>query len=152
VAAPNVTLLNSAEVLDALQRGHWAVLHLQPALAGPVAEAVHEFFGDVFASEGAAGGSAWAPLAASTREAKPEGKTILRRTDTLWKSLVVADDENGYTLATDAELIVGSSVVYGIWHQLGTERMPRREIVPDTVPQEYVDTWGSLVADYLEST
>lgn len=149
MVAPNVTLLNGPQVLDALQRGHWRVLHLQDALAGPVATAVHEFFGDVFTSEGTAGGAAWAPLAASTISRKPEGKTILRREDTLWASLTEDSDPNGYVLASDAQLIVGSSVVHGIWHQLGTRLMPRRAIVPDVVPEAYVNKWTSLVGDWL---
>lgn len=129
--------------------------HLRPVLDGPVANAVHEFFAKRFASGGAYGGDAWAPLSPATlrwraawhREAMP----ILRFTNDLWSSLTKRSSPLGYRIATDNSLTIGTSVAHAAFHQTGTATMPQREIVPDEVPAADTEQWTQLVVDYLEA-
>lgn len=85
-----------------------------------------------FATEGAAGGEAWAALAASTVAAKarmglrPE---ILRATDEMYNSLTNEDDPNQLKIITPSMLAFGSLMPYAKYHQSGTSHMPQRRPV-----------------------
>jgi len=87
-----------------------------------------------FASEGAFGSGGWAPLspayAAWKRRAYP-GKTILRRTDELYRSLTSGPQVR---IATPKRLTLGSAVAHGVYHQRG-DGVPRRRPVdlPETI-------------------
>lgn len=85
-----------------------------------------------FATEGAAGGERWAPLAPSTLARKPAGKSILENSGRLLNSMV----EGGVSGGGDAvrflgrqEMRWGTAVPYASFHQHGTSRMPRRRVV-----------------------
>lgn len=81
-----------------------------------------------FASQGRYSGG-WPPLSpkyATWKARHYPGKTILRRTDELFRSLTegpqIAVIEPGY-------MVLGSSVRYGEYHQAGSGRLPRRRPV-----------------------
>ena len=85
----------------------------------------------VFASEGK---PKWTPLAASTLARKPAGK-ILVRTGKLKKSLISNTSPNSIWRLSQHRLEVGTKLkvksgryVLGVLHQLGTKKMPAREI------------------------
>lgn len=85
-----------------------------------------------FASEGAAGGEPWAPLAPSTLARKPAGKGILENSGRLLNSLVAGGSGgagDSLRFLGRQEMRWGTSVPYAAFHQHGTSRMPRRRVV-----------------------
>lgn len=99
-----------------------------------------------FASQGGYSGG-WAPLSpryAAWKAVNFPGKTILRRTDHLYRSLTEGPDiaiiEPGY-------MILGTSVVYAEHHQRGGGRLPRRRPVelPDSERREWVKVLQSFI-------
>jgi phage virion morphogenesis protein len=110
--------VDESELRDVLARLADRVSDLEPAMrrvAGHLADAVEE----QFASEGR---PRWPPLAPSTirqraRQGKWPGK-ILQVTGRLAASIT--------TRSSAREAAVGTSVEYGVYHQLGTRRIPAR--------------------------
>lgn len=112
------------------------------------------FFGLVqeqFASEGKAVGG-WAPLSpryAAWKATRYPGKTILRRTDRLMRSLTWT----GATLATPEGIAVmgptdatfGTSVPYARFHQRGTRTMRQRRILYLPSTPDPRDTLGRML-------
>jgi len=98
---------------------------------GDVADEFYKIEAEQFASEGSAGASGkWAPLSAlyaKSKIVKFPGKTILRRTDSLFASLTGKEAPGAIFRPMESELQLGSSVPYGIYHQRGTSRMPARK-------------------------
>lgn len=110
------------------------------------------FFGRIqeqFASEGTAVGG-WAPLSpryAAWKAKRYPGKTILRRTDRLMKSLTwtgaaLATPE-GIAIMTPDSATFGSSVFYGRFHQRGTRTMRQRRIL--YLPPDASVTLGKML-------
>lgn len=140
--------------LSLLEKMSKKAANLRPVLDGPVANSIHAFFEKRFATEGAYGGQKWAPLAEKTlqwralnnRSAMP----ILQFTRELWSSLVKRSSPLGYRIADDDSLLLGSSVQAAEKHQLGTDRVPARPIVPDVIPELEQKTWADLVVRHIE--
>ena len=102
-------------------------------------------------------GNPWKPLAESTiraklRARKRRGKTIppsstpraiLRDTSTLVSGIAARP-------ASDTEVSVETTAgdEYGIWHQLGTRRMPQRRYIGFS--QRYIDRVQEILLRYLE--
>lgn len=86
-----------------------------------------------FASEGSHASGGWAPLADSTvREKARKGyrPEILRATDRLMESLTSKfDSDHIEEMRGPDTLAYGTRVPYGIFHQTGTRKMPRRRPV-----------------------
>jgi phage virion morphogenesis protein len=77
-------------------------------------------------------GKSWAPLKNPSK--RRAGGKILRDTGRLFNSI-------GYTV-TPTSVSVGTSIEYGVFHQMGTKRMPARKFLPLTnsyknLPKEY---------------
>lgn len=84
-----------------------------------------------FAGEGVGPAGRWPPLSASYARWKMRhfpGKTILRRTDRMYKSLVQKTSDSIQRISM-TELELGTAVPYASFHQRGTTRMPARMIV-----------------------
>lgn len=105
-----------------------------------------------FATEG--GNSArtvfggWSPLSPAYARWKARaypGKTILRRTDDLWRSLT--SRPFGIELIEKQQMVIGSDVDYGAYHQTGTPRMPRRR--PIELTEAHRKTWVKIVQRFL---
>lgn len=103
--------------------------------------------GRQFASEGGYASGGWAPLSAAYAAWKAKnypGKTILRRTDDLWRSLTQGP---AIRIIEPRFMVVGSDVDYGEYHQTGTGRMPRRR------PIEFTDAerreWVRLIHRWI---
>lgn len=80
-----------------------------------------------FLAQGASDGAAWAPLSpryAAWKANHYPGKTILRRTDELFRSLTRVPMDVHRVTPSAAEF--GTDVPYAIFHQLGTKHMPAR--------------------------
>lgn len=99
-----------------------------------------------FATQGGYSGG-WSPLSPAYARWKARhypGKTILRRTDALWRSLtegpMVAVLEPDY-------MVLGTSVEYAEYHQLGGGRLPRRRPVElaDAERREWVKVLQSFI-------
>lgn len=110
------------------------------------------FFGlmqEQFATEGAGVGG-WVPLSpryAAWKAKRFPGKTILRRTDRLMKSLTwtgasLATPE-GIAVMTPTAAVFGTSVPYGRFHQRGTKKMRQRRIL--YLPTNASDTLGRML-------
>lgn len=71
----------------------------------------------------------WAPLAPSTvaQKAKIGKEQMLVRTGTLRNSLI----GNGGAFSDGERAGIGSAIPYSIYHEQGTARMPRRQIIPN---------------------
>lgn len=94
-----------------------------------------------FATEGKYGSGGWAPLSPRYAEWKARhypGKTILRRTDDLWKSLT--HRPLGIEVIEPHFAVFGSAVEYGRYHQEGGPNLPRRRPVefPESERREWV--------------
>lgn len=81
----------------------------------------------------AAGGrpATWAPLSpgyAAWKASRFPGKTIMRRTDRLYQSLVGVTGDSVWA-ATPRTVRYGTKVPYYRWHVTGTRRMPPRPVV-----------------------
>jgi len=155
VAEPWATV-SIGPALSLLERMGRRAANLRPVLDGPIANAIHGFFEKRFATEGAYGGEKWAPLAAKTlywrAQHNRSGMPLLQFMRDLWSSLVKRSSPLGYRVATDASLLLGSSVQHADEHQTGTARMPARKIVPDEIPDADRQSWAEMIVTHLEAT
>jgi hypothetical protein len=76
---------------------------------------------------------------------------ILQFTRSLWSSLVKRSSPLGYRIADDASLLIGSSDLAAVKHQVGTDKMPARPIVPELIPGPEQSEWARLVLSYVEA-
>lgn len=134
-----------------------ATANLAPVFRGPINRSVTGLFRRQFNTEGREGGHPWPQLKASTiaaRAKRGRGRGgILQDVRRMWGAYV--KEGRG----PEAILVIekmryerGVSVPYARFHQSGTKRMPRRPVVPDTVPRKYLEGWARLVARHLESS
>jgi phage gpG-like protein len=99
-----------------------------------------------FATQGGYSGG-WAPLSPRYRAWKAQhypGKTILRRTDALWRSLT---EGPAVAVLEPSYMVLGSDVAYGRFHQQGGGRLPRRRPVEiaDAERREWVKVIQSFI-------
>lgn len=128
--------------------------NLRPVMIEGVAPAYNAMLKRHWESQGAAFGQRWAPLAERTLEARARkgtlSKGILRDTDHLFKAVFRAR-------ATDDRLksIRGGIRFQGnvgerkaIYHQLGTQFMPARTVIPDPLPRSFKQQVRAIVREY----
>lgn len=125
-------------------------------LEGPVTDELHEMFRGIFASNGAALGRPWAPLAPSTVFRKLMRGAgfghILRDSDTLFLSLTERGAPQGYARVRDQNVLeVGTDVEYARFHRAGTRHMPRRNFMPDdsNIPADTVHNVLEIVKRHI---
>lgn len=102
-----------------------------------------------FASEGGYASGGWAPLSpryAAWKAHHYPGKPILRRTDDLWRSLTTAGGP-AIRVITDRQMILGSDVEYGKYHQRGGPNLPRRR--PIELPESLRREWVKILQRFL---
>ena len=103
-----------------------------------------------FNSQGARGSGGWQPLAESTVRQKarhPEwDQRILHRTLALRNSLTDAGAPGAVRQIAPAEMLVGSTVAYGVFHQQG-KGVPRRRPVELTAADRR--RWVKAVQQYV---
>ena len=140
-----------------------------PVLRGPVNRSVSRFFQRQFETEGAEGGTPWAPhrpLTVELRRRPGHGRGgIGRDTNRLWASLVKVGPESVLVVGP-TEYERGTTVAYAAPFHAGVSpgrqrvfgRAPRmplgipaRTLVPDPFPQSYVDGWAVSLARYIET-
>lgn len=88
----------------------------------------HAIEKEQFHTEGGAGESGqWAALSPAYAKWKGGGKGILERSGRLMASLTGGSGSE--VEETKESLRIGSGVKYGIFHQLGTSRLPQRKVI-----------------------
>lgn len=100
-----------------------------------------------FRSQGQAGSGGWRPLSpdyAAWKARHYPGKTILRRTDELFRSLTVGPAVN---VVERQFMIIGSDVDYGAYHQAGGPNLPQRR--PIELPEFTRTRWVKILQRYL---
>jgi len=129
-----------------------------------IADDFRDMIAGQFASEGASGGTAWAPLAPSTLRKRGAGSTILDSSGALLASLTDPDSADHVEDSDGQSLAFGSSVPYALFHQTGAGRglgetsippgpglgrgLPMRPIV--VASDERSAAWVDMVAQSLE--
>lgn len=102
-----------------------------------------------FDTEGAHASGGWAPLSPDYARWKDQhypDKSILRRTDELYRSLTEGPQ---IRVIEPQAAAFGSAVDHGLFHQQGTDRMPQRRPV-ELADAERVQ-WAKVVQRYLIS-
>jgi len=100
-----------------------------------------------FKSEGAYASGGWAPLSpryAAWKATHYPGKPILRRTDDLWRSLTTGP---AIRYISAHQMILGSDVEYGKYHQRGGPNLPRRR--PIELPESLRREWVKILQRFL---
>jgi hypothetical protein len=85
-----------------------------------------------FDSEGVSGSGGWAPLKPRTIARKAAlglDSRILRETQALFRSVTEASSPDAVYHADADSMVFGTSDRKAIFHQKGTDRMPRRKVV-----------------------
>lgn len=103
-----------------------------------------------FVLEGGGSGSSWAPLSpayAAWKQQHYPGKGILVRSGALKASLSGPDADQAIFRPTPTSLEIGSTVPYGIYHQLGG-RLPQRP--PLRVNEAFMRTMGKSLQVYVQ--
>ena len=101
-----------------------------------------------FASNGLPSGKAWAPLDpgyGSWKSKNFPGRTTLVRTGRLFRSLTSMKGTPSYITPNIAEF--GTSIEYAKFHQYGTPKMPKRQIVFHT--PVFVKTTANNAGQYV---
>jgi hypothetical protein len=94
-------------------------------------------------SKGSAFGHKWAAWALSTYKRRLRrgniDKGLLRDTDNLSKALFRerANDQRVTVLSDGVEITFNTRVPYAVFHQVGTQFMPERQIFPDPAPETF---------------
>lgn len=154
-----------AEPMDqALEGFQLSLADSSPALA-QIADDFREMIREQFATEGQAGDTPWADLAASTlARGRRSGSSILYSTGALLQSLI-DPAAFGHVEETDGQsLTIGSSIPYALFHQTGTGRgvgqswlspgrgqgrgMPMRPII--AVTPDRTERWLEILQEMLE--
>lgn len=107
------------------------------------------WMGDMFASEGGAGGREWAPLSPAYAVEKARthpGKTILIRDGDLRRA--ASEPHRVPTPRTLTLTIEDPKVGY---HQEGTDRMPARPLIPDPIPAAWERDIDRAADEYVST-
>ena len=127
------------QLLDALTELELSFKDFRP-LFRDAAKLFYEFEKEAFDTEGESSDAGeWqelSPLYALMKERRHPNKTILRRTDALYRSLTQPNARGSIRRVTETELEIGTSIPYAIYHQVGTSRMPARPLIALTAQQE----------------
>jgi phage gpG-like protein len=137
--------MNSESVDRALENFQASLADNSEALADDLRQVIAE----QFTTEGAAGGTPWAPLAPSTlRKSRRTRSGILNLTGALLGSLT-DPGAPGHVEQTDSgQLLFGSALPYSGFHQTGTRRMPARPII--VLSGDSTARWLEIVRSSIE--
>jgi len=103
-----------------------------------------------FSGEGKSGSGGWKALSpdyAAWKATNYPGAKILERDGWMRDSLTVKDAPFQIRDITATQAVLGTSVPYGVFHQLGTKRMPARP--PIQLSESDKNRWGKLVHEWL---
>ena len=103
-----------------------------------------------FASQGMHGSGGWRPLSskyAAWKKKHYPGKTILRRTDNLFRGLTNPGHPDFIYRPAPLSLMLGTLNEVAVYHQGGTKNMPAREPVELTEAQKRL--WPKLIQTHI---
>lgn len=130
--------------------------HYKPVMEGPVRKLIREIEVKQFATRGRFGGEKWPALRRSTREFKRKHagwrQVPMRRTDDLFRSLTDPTSDLREEIITETGYTLRTRVPYAKYHQSLEPRksnLPRRAVIPDTIPEPYIVKLRNLVKGYL---
>lgn len=127
------------KLLDALDELELTFRDFRP-LFREAAKLFYEFEKQAFETEGESSAAGdWeelSPLHELIKQQAFPGKTILRRTDALFRSLTQPNARGSIRRVTDTELLIGTGIDYALYHQTGTSRMPERPVIALTDEQQ----------------
>lgn len=145
-----------------LTKGEQAILqipnriaNLRPVMRTSIAPAANRMFQRHFASKGAAFGHPWAPWSVETlrrRLAKGNAsKGILLDTDHLFRALTRRreTDSRLSVVAGRLRLQLNIAVPYAVFHQVGTQFMPERQVIPDPLPRSFTSEVRAIIKDFI---
>lgn len=118
--------------------------NLRPFMQQTVAPLFNRMEQQHFDTKGAAFGHPWAPWAASTKLARLRkgnaGKGLLRDTDALYNAIFRdrASDDRLKVVGGRLRFQANVKVPYAIYHQVGTQFMPDRQVIPDPLPPMFL--------------
>jgi hypothetical protein len=129
--------------------------NLRPLMQRVIAPATDSMLLKHWNSKGRAFGHAWEDWAASTLAKRTRkgnvSKGILRDSDHLFKTIFRARsaDSRLRSVPGGIRLSLNTGVRYAIFHQLGTENMPARQVIPDPLPPSFVRRVRALIKDFI---
>lgn len=129
--------------------------NLRPFMKQTVAPRVEAMLLRHWNSKGRAFGHPWAEWAAATLAKRTRkgnvSKGILRDTDHLFKALFRARsaDSRLRSVPGGLRLALNTGVRYAIFHQLGTEVMPARQVIPDPLPPTFIRSIRALLKEFI---
>ncbi len=131
--------------------------NLRPVMIGAIAPAANRMLIRHWESKGAAFGHSWAPWAESTlrkRLAKGNAeKGILRDTDHLFKTIIRArsGDDRLKVIKGGLRLQLNTREFKAVYHQVGTQYMPERQVIPDPLPQSFTNEVRTILRKFILS-
>jgi hypothetical protein len=108
-------------------------------------------------SKGAAFGHQWAPWAASTLAARTRKGNVamglLRDTDHLFRTIFKErmSDDRLKVVEGKVRFQGNIAVPYAIYHQVGTQFMPERQVIPDPLPRSFRESVRNVIRTYAAS-
>lgn len=129
--------------------------NFKPVMEGPVRELVRKALIQQFRTRGGYGGKKWAPLKQSTIERKRDLGVLslgpLKRTRRLYLAATSRDHPDQEVRVGKDGFFFRINLPYGILHQVGSPggRMPAREVVPDPMPEEFMQELRKSIRGYL---
>ncbi len=131
--------------------------NLRPVMVGAIAPAANRMLARHWESKGAAFGHKWATWAPSTlrkRLAKGNAeKGILRDTDHLYKTIirVRSGDDRLRVIQGGLRLQLNTREAKAVYHQVGTQFMPERQVIPDPLPKSFRSEVRALLRKFILS-
>lgn len=130
--------------------------NLKPLMEQGIAPATDRMLRRHWESKGAASRQSWAPLAPETiRKRERHGtlsKGILRDTDHLFRAVFRAGSAGNITTrGSGVRLSVSVKEKKAALHQVGTQFMPERHVLPDPLPASFRQLVMKMARQYLRT-
>lgn len=147
-----VSLPGLAPYVVGLNRYRAAIADWVPFWRDRFAPAFYQQTLENFVSEGGASGARWAPLSrayAAWKAQRFPGNGILVRSGALKASLLGPGAPYSVFRPTSTSLDIGSSVPWGMFHQLGTRAMPQRP--PLRLTPAFMSVMGKAMQRHVQA-
>ena len=141
-----------AKLMHLLDSARAAVVDARPFFRDYLIPDIRKMYRAQFDTQGSRGGETWEPLSpayAAWKESHFPGKTILRRTDRLFDSLV-GKTADSIQAMDQGQLRIGTKLVYGRAHQDGTSTLPARPLLAPTGGD--IRRWRQLGERYMRDS